>query len=524
MSIRKRVLAFAAAGAAALLLGGVVTSHHASRVDASGATHAAIGCANSVNATDISFPATAGVITTSVQNGTVGSLAVATPNGVVECGAVFEDDVPANDSVTDADPTTVDGGSITFTLTGTVATILESNSSTFSVPCGSSTPPVATATVAAAGATPVVTISNPGGLESCQGAVPNNGNGATATAVSPNPANVVHVALRPGATFGLIGSGSPVITIQAQYIRFPSLTTFAVTQGTGCAGATPACPTTGSGAGPSTAVTNSIAIGISTPVYASTLTANPATIGSAAGAGPSVLTMSLFHLTTNCTSVAGVTTIISTVGGGLVVCGNGVNVIQSYVAGAESGVVTFTTSNGVFGGTTAAQGGGAQTYSVHCGAVPNTVPTILIPTLGLTSTLALTSCQTATANLFGGGAAGTAAVVANFVGDFTGGTTQATTTVQLLINSSVALTRGCNEVITGPSVATSPVNGTVSGLVANLVSPSSNVVSVWMFNNSLHAFQAGYFNVQGAPTDFSSVTPGQSLFICVSGAATFNPQ
>jgi hypothetical protein len=525
LSIRKRVLAFAAAGAAALLLGGVVTSHHASRVDAAGPTHAAIGCANSTDPTQIAFPATGGVITTSSQNTIAGIapalLSITTPNGVVECGAVFEDDASAAAAIgQDADPTTVDGGSITFTLTtGTgISTILESNATTFSVPCGSSTPPSGlTATVGTGATAPTVT-GNFGGWDSCQGGVLGAG------VVTPNPANVVHVALRPGATFSLIGAGSPVATISATYIRFPSLAgPFTVTAGTGCGGAV-TCPATVTAVGPSTVTTNSVTVGIGVPTYASSLSPNPATISSAAGAGPSVLTDSLFHLSTVCTAIGGNVILTPLTSTALVVCGNGITTIQQYAPGAESGVVTFTTSLGVFGGTTASQGGAGQTFSVHCGAVPATVPTILIPTLGLASNFALTSCQSATANLFGGGNAGTAVVVANFVGDFTGATTQATTQVQMLVNASVALTRGCNEVITGPSVATAPVSGTVSGLVTNLVSPSSAVVSVWMFNNSLHAFQAGYFNVSGAPTDFNSVAPGQSLFICVSGAATFNPQ
>jgi hypothetical protein len=54
-----------------------------------------------------------------------------------------------------------------------------------------------------------------------------------------------------------------------------------------------------------------------------------------------------------------------------------------------------------------------------------------------------------------------------------------------------------------------------------LVQPNGIVVSVWMFNNSLHAFQAGYFNVAGAPVDFTTVGPNQSLFICVSASGTF---
>lgn len=526
MSIRKRVLAFAAAGAAALMLGGVVTSHHATRVSAEGATHAAIGCANSTNPLDIAFPATAGVITTSnqvtpgpVTPGAVPALlSVTAPNGVVECGAVFEDDAAAT-TAQDGDPSTVDGGSITYTLTSGVATILESNSSQANVPCGSSTPP--SGTVNGSAAVPVFAITAAGGLESCQGGVIAAGGGS----VSVTPANLVHVALRPGATFGLIGGGSPVITLSANYTRFPSLSGATLTAIGTCIGAAPACPTTTNfSVGPSTAGTNSITIGIGVPTYASSLSPNPATISSAPGAQASTLTMSLYHLATACTAVGGVVTLTPQVANGLVVCGNGVNIIQQFVPGAESGVVTFTTSLGVFGSTSVAAGGGQQLYSVHCGAVPATVPTILIPTLGVASTFALSSCPSATASLYGGGNAGTAVVVANFVGDFTGGTTQATTTVQMVVNASISLTRGCNEVITGPSVATAPVSGSVSALVSNLVSPSSNVVSVWMFNNSLHAFQAGFFNVAGAPTDFSTVAPGQSQFICVSGGATFNPQ
>jgi hypothetical protein len=47
------------------------------------------------------------------------------------------------------------------------------------------------------------------------------------------------------------------------------------------------------------------------------------------------------------------------------------------------------------------------------------------------------------------------------------------------------------------------------------------VLSIWQFSNSLHAFQALYFSTAGAPTDITSVGPNQSIFICVSGAATF---
>jgi hypothetical protein len=497
LSNRKRLFALLAPVALiAVGIGGVMAGHQAPRVDAAGPTHAAIGCANSIAATDISFPATAGVLTTSVQSvvtaGTVPALlSVTSPNSVVECGAVFEDDAAVVGAGTpapagqDLDPTTVDGGSITFTLNGgttsAISTILEANSAVFTVGCGSTTT-----------------------LESCQGAVPNTAAPAAATAVSPNPANIVHVALRPGATFGLIGAGSPVVTISATYNRFPSVTALAGV------------------VGPSTATTNSVTIGLAVPTYASQLTPNPATIPAAAATGQgSTLTMALFHLTAICTAVGGNVILTPLTATGLVVCGNGINNVQQFTAGAESGVVTFSTSSGVFGSTALSQGGGQQIFSVHCGAIPATVPTILVPALGLASTFALTSCVTATATLFGGGAAGTAVVVANFVGDFTGATTQATTTVQLSAAPlTTALSRGCNEVITGPSVAANTPFATIAGLVT----PGGQVVSIWMFNNSLHAFQAGYFSTAGAPTDISTVGPNQSLFICVSGAATFPTQ
>jgi hypothetical protein len=340
----------------------------------------------------------------------------------------------------------------------------------------------------------------------CQGAIGNNAVGNLSTTVTPNPANIVHVALRPGASFPLIGAGSPVVTISATYNRFPSL---------------PAAVPAGAGL---TATTNAITVGLAVPQYASQLVPSPATISATAGAQASTLTMSLYHLATACTTIGNTVILTPQVTNGLVVCGGNVTTIQQFVPGAESGVVTFTTSDGVLANTTIAQGGGQQILSTHCGAVPNTVPTILIPTLGIATTFALTSCQTATAQLYGGGNVGTAVVVANFVGDFTGATTQATTQVQLAFNSTVSLTRGCNEVVTGASTATAPVSGTVSGLVTNLVSPSSAVVSVWMFNNSTHAFQAGFFSTAGAPTDFSTVGAGQSLFICVNGNATFNNQ
>ena len=79
----------------------------------------------------------------------------------------------------------------------------------------------------------------------------------------------------------------------------------------------------------------------------------------------------------------------------------------------------------------------------------------------------------------------------------------------------VVLTRGCNEVVINAGA------GLTAAQVLALASPSSNVVSIWQFNNSLHAFQALYFNTAGAPTDIGSVGAGsQSVFYCVSGNTT----
>lgn len=500
MSIRKRILALVGAGALAVVLGGVVTSHRASHVEAAAPTQAAIGCANSTLATDIAFPTiTGGSIITSNQvaspaailsAGAVapGALSITTPNGVVLCGAVFED-VPAATATAgqDADPSTIDGGTITFNLTSGVATILESNASNFTVSCGSTTI-----------------------FEGCQGAnlLPSGACVAalTCTFATPNPANTVHVALRGGASFPLIGASSPVITLSATYNRFPSLTALA--------GAVP---------GPAATApisTNTTTIGLTVPAYAMTLTPSPATISAASGTGAgSTLTAALYHGVANtCSTVTAPIAVGTASGTGFVIClGAGGSFIQT-VAGAESGVVTFSTSSGVFGNTTAAQGGGQQIFSVHCGQLPATSPVILIPTLGLNPLFSLSACVTAQATLFGGGAAGTAIVVANFVGDFTGATAQATTTVSLAPQAAtVALSRGCNEVITAANTAA----GTPVSTIVGQVQPGGIVVSVWRFDNSLHAFQAGFFSTAGAPTDFSTTGPSQSLFICVSASGTF---
>jgi hypothetical protein len=145
-------------------------------------------------------------------------------------------------------------------------------------------------------------------------------------------------------------------------------------------------------------------------------------------------------------------------------------------------------------------------------------PLLLIPQLGQNFTFVTNQCTTATASLIGGGNVGPATIVATFVGDFTGATVQGATNVQITPAPALRpLTRGCNEVITP---ANTPVGASFASIAAQ-VSPASAVVSIWVFNNALHAFQAGFFSTAGAPTDVASTGPNMSVFICVSGAATF---
>ena len=193
-----------------------------------------------------------------------------------------------------------------------------------------------------------------------------------------------------------------------------------------------------------------------------------------------------------------------------------------FAPGVEPGVVTFNTSLGIWVGTS--QTGGiittntaAQTVSVQCGNQPATNPLITSPLLGQAFALGLTSCVSVTATLAGGGAAGTAIIVVSYIGDFTGTTAQQTTEVNLVPGpSTVNLSTGCNEVITPPSLAP----GSNSAAVLKLVT-GFNVSSIWMFSNATHTFLALYFSATGAPTDISAVAGGQSIFICGTGAGTF---
>jgi len=382
----------------------------------------------------------------------------------------------------------IDPGSFTARVTGAAATILESNSATYSWNCGSA-----------------VT------LLSCQVAQ----RLSLAGVVAVVPGNSFHVALVAGSTFGIVGSASPAITVSVVWTPFP----ISVTVGD--------VPFT----------VGSFLIPIVAPVYALSLVANPATIPAALPTSTntpgSVITAILYHVQTTAACVV-INTAFTAPALATYAC-NAPGALAGAVAGAagfllapgaESGTVTFQTNLGVFasvgaipaGPSLVSVTGAAQIVSAHCGTLPNTFPTNLIPTPGLVTTLTLNSCQTVSATLVGGGSAGTATVIANFVGDFTGAQpgTQGEVTVNLTPGPiTVALTTGCNEVLTPPALAAGSTGTQVAALASGF-----NVTSIWVFNNGTHTFMALYFP-GNAPTDISSVGPNQSVFICGTGTGTF---
>jgi hypothetical protein len=333
------------------------------------------------------------------------------------------------------------------------------------------------------------------------------------TAISPTQGNLIFVALNQGVSFALFGAQSPTIILTATYNEDPSLGTLSATAET--------------------------TISFVNPIYQMTLAVGTPTIAAIPGVavsgtstvnGSTTITATLFHFAGSyCVPLTNYPTGIQVSGAAVpyLICGTtntllnttpGLATTPLFLApGAEPGTVTFTTSLGYFGtsaGTTTASPYAGQTVSAQCGALPNQAPNLLTPQFGIGGSYSLTSCQAVTVTLLSGGSVGTADVVASFIGQLTGSTTQASTTVNISPTpASTALTRGCNEVVINAGA------GLTQAQVLALASPSSVVVSIWQFNNSLHAFQALYFNTAGAPTDISSVGGGsQSVFYCVSGS------
>jgi hypothetical protein len=271
-------------------------------------------------------------------------------------------------------------------------------------------------------------------------------------------------------------------------------------------------------AGPDTA-SAFVQLGFVLPTYYMSLTANPTTIpaqpnlnipgvstpGVAQGGNgqSSLITASMF------TGVAPLAVPIGT-------SGVTINLGATSVAGSEPGTVTFVTNNGIFGTPSSVSTSAQQTVAVACGVLPGS-NLVFNPQTFSFGTFSFNSCISATTNLFGGGAAGTATVVATFVGSVTGQQAQNAVAVAFSpVPNTVNLVRGCNEVITPASLA----QNTPIATYVNSVTPSGVVVSVWQYNNATQSFNALFFSTAGAPTNGNSVGGNQSVFICVSASAT----
>jgi len=542
LSIRKRILTLAGAGVAALLVaGGLGALHRAPAFAGPGQpTVGAVGCVNgSTNSTDVQFNTTAygvggapnipNISNTQVQNtagltpGAVapGSLSMSTPTGFTLCGAILQSNVngaaafPAaaapfcNNALLQCADDVIDPGSLTARVNGAAGVILESNAATYSWNCGS-----AATLVSCQGAQRLSV-----GLITGQPAIPAGVAPFAQTApgiVGVVPGNSFHVALAPGSTFGIVGSANPVITVTVTWTPYP----ISVGQ------VVPDAPFT----------VGNVLINIVAPIYAIALSASPATIPAnlptTTNAQGSVVTAILYHVQTTTACVVIVPGALPTYtcnapGAIAAVAGNANAFILA--PGAESGTVEFTTSLGTFitagavpaGPSLVNIAGAAQTVSVHCGVLPNTYPTTLVPTPNIYTTLTVNSCQTVSATLVGGGAAGTANVVGYFVGDFTGATAQppGSTVVNLTPGPIVVLiTTGCNDVLTPVSLA-----GGSTGAAAAALASSFNVTSLWVFNNITHTWQALFFPGT-APTDVFSIGPNQDLMVCGTGAGNWRAQ
>jgi hypothetical protein len=275
----------------------------------------------------------------------------------------------------------------------------------------------------------------------------------------------------------------------------------------------------------------STTINVIPPVYSMALTPNPGTIAASptgvTAASTTTITATLYHYASyGCVPVSGSTIYVvcasasSFVPGGTpgAVLGTPSPISLLLQTGAESGNIEFYISSGsgaYFTGLGSTAGSAGTVVTVHCGSTPGSVPNITIPTVNILPSFSFTSCTSASVTL-AAQTVGVITVVANFTGDYTGATAQASTTVNVTAAAAtVTLTRGCNEVVINAGA------GMTAQQVLALASPTSSVVSIWQFNNSLHAFQALYFNTAGAPTDISSIGAGsQSVFYCVSNTTS----
>ena len=79
------------------------------------------------------------------------------------------------------------------------------------------------------------------------------------------------------------------------------------------------------------------------------------------------------------------------------------------------------------------------------------------------------------------------------------------------------LSPGCNEVVPSLNLG----QGIPVPTIVGLVQPAGIIISIWQYNNPLHAYLALYFSDSAAPTDASAAGPFQSIFICTSNSGIF---
>jgi len=420
------------------------------------------------------------------------------------CGAIMQDNSAVALAGNDQDlfVNTVDQGSVTYVLqtAGGRFAILDNLSTTVTKPCAATAPGI---------------LAGPGvQSDQCAGGVDLLSSTALLPGlVAPNPALEVKVGFSAGvplSSFGNLAGVQGIISgfaLTAQYTRDPALTT----QLTGT------IAPLATNIGPSVA-TSFVQLGLIVPTYYMSLTANPTTVpaqpnlntpgvtspGVAQGGNgqSSLLTASMF---------TGASPLSVAITGGVTI-----TLGATTTAGSEPGTITFVTNNGIFGTPAAIAASAQQTVSVACGVLPGT-NLVYNPTTFSFGNFSFNSCISATTNLYGGGAAGTATVVATFVGSVTGQQAQNAVAVAFSpVPNTVNLVRGCDEVITPATLAQNTPIATYVGTV----NPSGVVVSVWQYNNGAQAFGGLFFSTPGAPTNGNSVGGNQSVFICVSAGAT----
>lgn len=188
-----------------------------------------------------------------------------------------------------------------------------------------------------------------------------------------------------------------------------------------------------------------------------------------------------------------------------IVCALPVSSIEE--AGAEAGMVAFSTSLGTFAN-------GAQQFQALCGEQPVITPTVPYPGLPSPGTQ---GCDTLTVSIALQGHAGDATFTADYSGAYTGAHATARVTVPIApLPPSYRLLPGCTQVSAPLELpASAPVR-----LIAESVTPPDAVTGIWRLGAE-GVWQLGYAPDANTPVDFTIVSPGDSLFICVDLLADY---